>query len=303
MATFDSPWKNIIETYFEEFMAFFFPQFHKLINWKQEVHFLDKELQQLFPDSEQGVRYVDKLIQVHCLNGKRQELFIHIEIQNHKDPKFPKRVFVYWYRLFDLRGENVVSLALLTDRNPNWRPNAFHVEMADFIGGLKFPIFKLTDLLEKKQELENDPRIFAWVALAHLETMAAKGDPKKLFAVKKQLYQLLKRKGLNKDRMIELVGFWDWLIVLPAELEKQFGFEMKEEEGEELMQYVPRYARQFFEEEGIKKGIEQGAKKSQDRMKSILLLRYQTMLDNGEIDYDLFLKLKAGCPSLDEVSD
>ena len=69
------------------------------------------------------------------------------------------------------------------------------------------------------------------------------------------------------------------------------------------MQYVPRYARQFFEEEGIKKGIEQGAKKSQDRMKSLLLLRYKTMLDNGEIDYDLFVKLKTTLPESEEVND
>lgn len=41
---FDSPWKDELEWYFEEFMAFFFPQAHADINWNHGYEFLDKEL-------------------------------------------------------------------------------------------------------------------------------------------------------------------------------------------------------------------------------------------------------------------
>ncbi len=30
---YDSPWKDILERYFEDFMAFFFPEAHKNIDW------------------------------------------------------------------------------------------------------------------------------------------------------------------------------------------------------------------------------------------------------------------------------
>jgi len=30
---YDSPWKEIIEDYFSEFMSFFFPQAHSDIDW------------------------------------------------------------------------------------------------------------------------------------------------------------------------------------------------------------------------------------------------------------------------------
>ncbi|MCP4702020.1 MAG: cytosolic protein, partial [Gammaproteobacteria bacterium] len=47
----DSPWKDILEQYFEEFMHFFFPEVHALIDWKRGYEFLDKEFQQVVRDA------------------------------------------------------------------------------------------------------------------------------------------------------------------------------------------------------------------------------------------------------------
>ncbi len=41
---YDSPWKDILDLQFEEFMAFFFPAAHAQINWLKGFEFLDKEL-------------------------------------------------------------------------------------------------------------------------------------------------------------------------------------------------------------------------------------------------------------------
>ena len=38
---YDSPWKEVIETYFQDFMAFFFPQAHAEINWSRNYESLD----------------------------------------------------------------------------------------------------------------------------------------------------------------------------------------------------------------------------------------------------------------------
>jgi len=40
---YDSPWKEAIEEYFRECMAFFFPDIHDDINWLKGYQFLDKE--------------------------------------------------------------------------------------------------------------------------------------------------------------------------------------------------------------------------------------------------------------------
>lgn len=39
----DSPWKDILRQYFQEAIAFFFPDLHRLIDWQQPPDFLDKE--------------------------------------------------------------------------------------------------------------------------------------------------------------------------------------------------------------------------------------------------------------------
>jgi hypothetical protein len=46
MTDFDSPWKEALEHYFPQFMAFFFPHAHGDIDWARGYEFLDKELQQ-----------------------------------------------------------------------------------------------------------------------------------------------------------------------------------------------------------------------------------------------------------------
>ena len=61
---YDSPWKDILERFFIDFVGFFFPDVHAGIDWEQEYTFLDKELQQLVRDSEIGRRLADKLVRV-----------------------------------------------------------------------------------------------------------------------------------------------------------------------------------------------------------------------------------------------
>lgn len=48
----DSPWKEILPQYFPEAIAFFFPDLHRLIDWQKSIEFLNKEFQQIAPDTE-----------------------------------------------------------------------------------------------------------------------------------------------------------------------------------------------------------------------------------------------------------
>lgn len=43
---YDSPWKGLIERYFPEFMAWFFPEAYAGIDWERGYEFLDQELEQ-----------------------------------------------------------------------------------------------------------------------------------------------------------------------------------------------------------------------------------------------------------------
>ena len=96
MPQFDSPWKEeILDAYFEAFLAFFFPDVHVGIDWSRSYEPLDKELQQIVREAEQGPRVADKLVKVWLDNGEEKWVLIHVEVQNQPDAEFPQRMFVY----------------------------------------------------------------------------------------------------------------------------------------------------------------------------------------------------------------
>jgi hypothetical protein len=43
-ADYDSPWKEILERYLPEFMAFFYPAIYAEVDWSRGYEFLDQEL-------------------------------------------------------------------------------------------------------------------------------------------------------------------------------------------------------------------------------------------------------------------
>jgi hypothetical protein len=116
---FDSPWKEILEIYFEDFVQFFFPQIHAEIDWSRGYDFLDQELAQVVRDAELGKRLADKLVKVWKLNGEETWVLIHIEIQSQEEGLFSARMFVYYYRLKDKYDLPIASLAILGDERDN----------------------------------------------------------------------------------------------------------------------------------------------------------------------------------------
>lgn len=54
---FDSPWKEIITQYFEQFVAFFFPETSREIDCDKGYTSLDKELRQITREAEIGPRF------------------------------------------------------------------------------------------------------------------------------------------------------------------------------------------------------------------------------------------------------
>ena len=51
MLTQDKLWKAIIEEFFSDFLHFFFKDYVHLVDFEKGFEFLDKELQQLYPES------------------------------------------------------------------------------------------------------------------------------------------------------------------------------------------------------------------------------------------------------------
>ena len=54
MTDYDSPWKEMLDEYFLAFMAFFFPEAYRDIDWARGYESLDQELAQIVRDAELG---------------------------------------------------------------------------------------------------------------------------------------------------------------------------------------------------------------------------------------------------------
>jgi hypothetical protein len=113
MPDYDSPWKEMLDSYFPAFMAFFFPEAHADIDWTRGYESLDTDLQQIVRDVALGTRLADKLMQVWRRDGVEQMVLVHTEIQGNREADFARRMYVYNYRLFDRYDRPVVRLAVL----------------------------------------------------------------------------------------------------------------------------------------------------------------------------------------------
>jgi hypothetical protein len=254
-ADYDSPWKEALDRYFEPCMAFFFPRIHVDIDWSRGYEMLDKELQPIVRRARHGRRYVDKLVKVWLKNGEMKWLLIHIEVQGSKEGEFPKRMHVYNHRLFDRYDQEVISLAILADDDPSWRPNRYESARWGFRSLTEFPIVKLLDYGPKYQELESDPNPFAVVVLAHLKTLETRQSPAERHAWKIRLVKGLYGRGMDPEDVRRLFEFIDWIMELPGPLNQLFREEVSAFQQEKRMPFINTFQRAALEK-GLLQGIE-----------------------------------------------
>jgi len=246
---YDSPWKDIIENYFPEFLMFFFPAIHTAVDWRREPVFMDQELQKLWSEHAEGKRYVDKLVRVFLKEGREVIILIHIDVQIDKDLDFASRMFVYNYRIYDKTQIEVISLAILGDDDRDWRPDSFAYGRFGSKTSITFPIVKLRDFEEGVEKLEESDNPFAMATLAHLASRQTKSDRSHRYQWKMSLIRQLVGKGWDRDRINRLMDFMDYVLKLPIDLDKKIQDTLHSELGGEKMRYI-----NSFERIGMAKG-------------------------------------------------
>ncbi|MDJ1177582.1 transposase [Roseofilum sp. BLCC_M91] len=257
MTDYDSPWKEAISLYFPEFMRFFFPNIATDINWSRGFQFLDTELQKIKRETETGRREADKLVQVWQHNGQETWVLLHIEVQSQPQSEFAERMYIYNSRLFDTYRRQVVSLAVLADERPSWRPHRYKRKLWGCKSSLNFPIVKLLDY--NTSELDSNRNPFAAIVQAHRAAQAMGKNPEKGYQNKLRLVKSLYERGLSRKDIVELFRLIDWLMELPEPEERRLWTELETLEKEKVMPYITS-----VERFGIEKG------RAEERQESIL---------------------------------
>jgi hypothetical protein len=232
-------------------------------------------------------------------------VLVHIEIQGQKQPDFAQRMYTYHSRLSDRYQRPVASFAVLTDSHRRWRPRHYEQRLWGCRARLDFPSVKLLDYAKREAELEHDPNPFAIAVRAHLAATATRRDPNVRLEHKLQLTRTLYRHGWEREDVISLYTFIDWVLTLPEGLEVDYHQRLSELEETAHMPYVTT-----AERIGIKKGIEQGIPLGEARLlRRLLANRFGALPDWVEsrlneasaIDLETWGDRLLDAPSLDAV--
>jgi hypothetical protein len=280
---YDSPWKDVLEIYFEDFITFFFPFVHSEIDWTKEIEFLNKELKQVTKDAKVGRRYADALAKVYRLNGEETWLYLHIEIQSRSERNFALRMFIYNTRISERYGRSVESFAVLADNDINWRPNRFVSPALWTKTEFEFPIVKLLDYRTRWSELEADRNPFATVVMVHLRTLETTNDRSARKVYKLALIKRLYEQGFSREDIINLYNLIDWVMTLTKDLEREFQEELSKYEEEKKMPYITS-----IERAGQLKGQLKG-----QLLEAQKLVKRQLKRRVGEIDKSLIKQIEA----------
>jgi len=267
----DSPWKNVLERYFPEFLAFFFPAAYAGIDWSQGYTFLDKELQKVVRDATLGRRYADILARVIDHAGVEDWVLVHIEVQGQHEADFGQRMFVYNYRLYDRYAKPVVSLAVLTNSHPN-EYGEFGYQRWGSRMELRFPVVSLPAYRVRWAELDASTNPFAIVTQAHLAAQQTAGAEVERYQGKLTLIRHLYHRGYPRQDILELFRFIDWVLALPEGLEERLWKEVQEFEEEKHMRYVSSFER-IAQRKGMEKGMEKGISQGQIALLRRLLVQ------------------------------
>lgn len=305
MDDFDGAWKEALDLFFEAFMEFFFRDAYVEIDWARGFEMLDKELQAVTPAAEVGRKVVDKLVKVWRKDGREEWVLIHIEVQNQEEADFGLRMYVYNHKLYDQYKRWVVSLAVLGDDRPGWRPDEFRFGLWGCSVHFKFPVVKLLKYRHDWAELETTTNPFGAVVQAHLKALETRGDDEARHHWKLRLVRGLYERGWTAERVRPLFRLIDWLMELPEDREEQFWQEIHQYEESKQMEHVTSVERRALrkgKEEGLREGLYEGIESNLARFGDqglSLMTEIRQLTDLQQLR--AVLRVAATATTLDEV--
>jgi hypothetical protein len=267
----DVLWKSLLEDIFPEFLKYFFPNAEDLFDFSLGVSFLDKELEQLFPEGDTQNRRADKLAKVYLKNGVEQWVLVHIEIQGYWDEHFSERMYQYFYRIRDRHKQSVVAFAILTDNNVNYRPAEYRYELLGTELVYRYNFLKLSDY--SPADFQQSNSLFAialetaWYGLRRQQL-----DDQKLYELKFDLCRRILQRGYVFSDFVRLFNFIKFYVSFGnTSLLSKFENEIRNATNQPktnmgIVEAIETYITQKAEEIGLQRGMEKGMAKGIEKI-------------------------------------
>jgi predicted transposase/invertase (TIGR01784 family) len=272
----DRLFKELLETFFAEFMKLFFPEASRAIDFSH-IKFMQQEI---FTDVTAGERHEVDIIVETRLKEEPGLIMVHVEPQAYVQKDFNQRMFVYFSRLYEKYRRKIVPIAVFSYDQTRDEPDTFELGFP-FLDVLRFCFYKLElkKLSWRDYIVSDNP-----VAAALLSKMGFK--PEEKVRVKLEFMRMLTRMKLDPARMELLGGFFETYLKLTRTEEEQLYRELDRidsKEADAIMQITTSW-----HEKGRTEGRMEGRTEGQAQ----LVLRQLKKLF-GEVPADVEEKIKA----------
>jgi predicted transposase/invertase (TIGR01784 family) len=270
--------KSAFEEAFPDLLRFYFKQADSIFDIGKGFEFMDKELGQLFPELETkgGSRFVDMLVKTYLKSGAEEWILVHIEIQGEDTREFAKRMFTYYYRIYDRYNVNIAALAVFTGGPRQKRPGYFH---ENFLGTevlYKFSTYHILDHTEEQLTAFGNP--FAFIILAAQKVLLTGKIPEQELGMQRLTVAraLIASKKYNNEQIRRFLFFLKTFIHIDnEEINRIFDIEINILTGNVNAMGIIETIKMITLEEGIEQGIEKGEQKKGHEVVSNLLLLKQ----------------------------
>lgn len=218
---------------------------------------MDKELAEIFPESENNARFADKLAKVWLKDGQKQWFLIHTELQGQNTGDFARRMFVYFYRILDRYGHPVTALAILTDNSKDWSPSEFRYSLMGTELTYRYNLYRLAHTDPKA--LHTSKNLFSIAIETAFEALQRERPDEELLQIKVRLVRKLFQQGVAQEKIRRLLGFIKYHTSFEKpefihNFDRQIESFTKNRESMGIIEAI----QEAYRQEGIKIGMEKG---------------------------------------------
>ena len=241
----DQNFKELISTFFLEFLELFFPEIASTIE-PDSIRFLPQEYFADLVDGDEKI--IDLLVEVRQA-GRETAFIFHIEAQSYSESRLSRRMFYYFARLHQNHVKDIYPIVIFSYDEPyRAEQNTFKIEFPTLkVLEFRFHAIQLNRL--NWRDYLNRPNPVAAALMSKMK-IAKRDRPK----VKAECLRLLVTLQLDPAKTRLISKFVDTYLRLNAQEEQTFQAELDKigvAQKEAIMQVTTSW-----EERGIETGIE-----------------------------------------------
>lgn len=275
----DQLFKQLIHTFFAEFLELFFPEVHRYVDFSS-IKPLSEEMFTDFIEGES--RRADIVIETK-LRETDSLIIIHVEPQSYGQPNFNERMYHYFSLLYNKYRKPIIPIAVFSYNENRYERNDFT---------MSFPFFHVLSFYFLSLEL----RKMKWRNFIHSNNPAAAAliskmgyTEKEKVQVKKGFMRMLAKMELNPAKMELINGFFETYLTLSESEEKELMEEIKQLDYDEVKQIMklPNSWREKGLLEGIQEGMQKGIKEGKQigEMEAKMKVARKMLITGASIEY------------------